>query len=109
PWTAGVASEIGVWSRRGRRSGGERSRGGRGARVRPWSSTAALVALAKGHPGQSRFGLRIMARLRLAPPPERPEVENQASHDRNDNDTDEHPTEHELIVARAHGRAKFPE
>jgi hypothetical protein len=73
----------------------------------PWSSTAALVALAKGHPGQSRFGLPIVARLRLAPPPERPEVENQASHDCNDNDTDEHPTEHELIVARAHGRAKF--
>jgi hypothetical protein len=75
----------------------------------PWSSTAALVALAKGHPGQSRFGLPIVARLRLAPPPERPEVENQASHDCNDNDTDEHPTEHKLIVARAHGRGQVPE
>jgi hypothetical protein len=65
----------------------------------PWSSTAALVALAEGHPRQSRFGLRTVARRRLAPLPERPEEEKHDSHERDYHDSEEHPIEHGFIVA----------
>ncbi len=55
---------------------------------------SALVALTERHPVQGRPGVvrvRTAARRRLAPPPERPEEEKRANHERNYQDSDKHP------------------